>query len=123
MDDSGQARGRIARLFDMDPRSGAVPMPPLRILLALPMAALILAATTATAAAHNAGCVQTGDGTWISVGSGKSSPAVAEQNPRSSDDPPRVGNFLDLTPETTGDQYGARYAVIVGSAVQHPSNC
>lgn len=93
------------------------------MLLALPMAALLILAATATAAAHNAGCVQTGNGSWISVGSGESSPAVPQQNPRSSDDPPRVGNFLDLTPGTAGDQYGARYAVIVGSAVQHPSNC
>ena len=93
--------------------------------LALLIATALMVITTASAAAHNAGCVRTGNGEWVFVGSNNSSPAVPEQNPRSSDDPPdRVGNYLDLTPDTRGDQYGVRFVAEIGNgAVQHPDNC
>jgi hypothetical protein len=95
-----------------------------RIPVALLVTVALMALTASAVAGHNAGCVETGSGRVVTVGSGKPSPEVAEQNPRSSDDPPRQGNFLDLTPDTTGDQYGARYAADQGnSAVGRPGTC
>ncbi len=77
----------------------------------------------APAQAHNAGCVPTGNGTWVSVGSGKVGPDVPEQNPHwhapTSANDPDVGR-LDLI-EGSGDQYGARFAATRdGSAVVPP---
>ncbi len=88
--------------------------------------ALGLAAAPATA--HNAGCVQTGNGKWVFVGSNKPGPYVSEQNPHYHEatptnpnpDPRDVGR-LDLQ-EGPGDQYGARFAADQGnSAVERPS--
>lgn len=104
----------------------------LRISLALLMVTALMALSTASVAAHNAGCVQTGNGEWVFVGSNKSSPEVPERNPMSGDDDPsRPGeNVLDLQPddpstpavESQGDQYGARYAADQGgSAVERPA--
>ena len=106
----------------------------IRIPLALLMIAALMVLSTASVAAHNAGCVETGNGELVFVGSNKSSPEVPEQNPRSGDDDPaRPGtNVLDLQPddpstpavEDRGDQYGARYAADQGeSAVQRPAQC
>jgi hypothetical protein len=64
----------------------------------------------------------TGNGEWIFVGSGKSAPFVPEQNPHYHNAPDVHQGRLDLVPGA-GDQYGARFAVTKGSAVQHPSNC
>jgi hypothetical protein len=94
-----------------------------QISVALTIALAVVASTTATVAAHNAGCVQTGNGDWVFVGSNKSSPAISANSVKSSDDPPRTGVFLDLTPQTTGDQYGARYAAEISPAVERPNNC
>jgi hypothetical protein len=72
----------------------------------------------ASAQAHNAGYVVTGNGDCQEVGSGKEAPFVAEQNPNrnSTTDPGQ----LDLIPGP-GDQYGARFAADQGnSAVQRP---
>lgn len=94
----------------------------LRIPIALILAAALMALTSASVAAHNAGCVQTGSGEWVFVGSNKESPAVPEQNPNSSHDPVRGGNFLDLQPDGPGDQFGARSAADQGnSAVARPN--
>lgn len=94
----------------------------LRIPRALLLAFALMAMTTATVAAHNAGCVQTGNGEWVFVGSNKESPPVPEQNPMSSYDPIRDGNYLDLQPDGSGDQFGARFAADQGdSAVERPS--
>jgi hypothetical protein len=88
------------------------------------IAATAVAFGAPPATGHNAGCVLTGNGTWVFVGSGNEAPLVPEQNPKqnvlggSSD----LGR-LDLQPDTTGDQYGARFAVTKDSAVEHPSNC
>ena len=81
--------------------------------------ALVLGAAPATA--HNAGCVQTGNGEWVFVGSNKSGPFVPEQNPNRNTTPgPNYGR-LDLQPGP-GDQYGARHAADQGnSAVEFPS--
>lgn len=79
----------------------------------------VLAATTVSA--HNAGCVQTGTGEYVFVGSNKDGPIVPEQNPN------RVweaGAFhLDLQPDNaSGDQYGVRFAADQhGSAVERPA--
>ena len=68
------------------------------------------------APAHTAGCVQTGNGEWVFVGSNKSGPFVPEQNPNRN----AATGQLDLVPGP-GDQYGARYAADQGnSAVQRP---
>jgi hypothetical protein len=94
----------------------------LRIPMALILAAAVIALTSSSVAAHNAGCVQTGSGEWVFVGSNKESPAVPEQNPNSRDDPVRGGNFLDLQPDGPGDQFGARSAADQGnSAVARPN--
>jgi hypothetical protein len=87
------------------------------MLLGAIVAAAMVPASPATA--HNAGCVQTGTGEWIFVGSGNDGPLVPEQNPNrnTTTDPGR----LDLIPGS-GDQYGARYAADQGmSAVERPS--
>jgi hypothetical protein len=88
------------------------------------IAAAVVALGAPTAAGHNAGCVLTGNGTWVFVGSGNEAPFVPEQNPKQNElgGPGDLGR-LDLQPQSTGDQYGARFAVTKGSAVQHPSNC
>lgn len=89
-----------------------------RTVLAGAAAALALLAA-APAGAHNAGCVQTGNGKWVFVGSNKEAPLVPEQNPNRN----AGTGQLDLQPGP-GDQYGARFAVDQGnSAVQHPRNC
>jgi hypothetical protein len=84
------------------------------------LGAVVMAAMVAggPAAAHNAGCVQTGTGEWVFVGSNNRGPFVPEQNPNrnTTDEPGR----LDLQPGS-GDQYGARHAVNQGdSAVEGP---
>lgn len=97
----------------------------LRILVAIALASSVMTLVAGTAAAHNAGCVLNGHGEYVFVGSNRGSPAVPEQNPNSSYDPIRDGNFLDLQPGTSGsDQYGARYAADQGdSAVERPFVC
>ena len=81
--------------------------------------ALVLSATPA--AAHNAGCVQTGNGDWVFVGSNKPGPYVPEQNPHYHAAPDADQGRLDLQPGP-GDQYGARFAADQGnSAVERPS--
>ena len=40
-----------------------------------------LALGAGPASAHNAGCVQTGNGEWVFVGSNNNGPLVPEQNP------------------------------------------
>jgi hypothetical protein len=95
-----------------------------RLMILVPLViAVPLAATPANA--HNAGCVQTGTGEWVFVGSGKGGPLVPEQNPmRNVEGPASDLGRLDLQPENRGDQYGARFAADQGnSAVEHPSNC
>jgi hypothetical protein len=80
-----------------------------------------LALGAAPASAHNAGCVQTGNGEWVFVGSNKSAPLVPEQNPHyhAADDADQ--GRLDLQPGP-GDQYGARFAADQGqSAVERPA--
>lgn len=87
---------------------------------ALSAATIAFAATPA--AAHNAGCVQTGNGEWVFVGSGNSGPFVPEQNPNRNTTTGADFGRLDLQPEGPGDQYGARHAADQGnSAVQRPS--
>ena len=87
-----------------------------RITLVGVFAALaLLVAMPATA--HNAGCVQTGNGKWVFVGSNNEAPLVPEQNPNRNAE---TGQ-LDLQPGS-GDQYGARHAADRGSsAVERPS--
>ncbi len=81
--------------------------------------ALVLGAGPATA--HNAGCVQTGTGEWVFVGSNKSAPLVPEQNPHHHAAPDADQGRLDLI-EGPGDQYGARFAAVRGgSAVEPPA--
>lgn len=94
------------------------------------------------ASAHNAGCVETGNGGVVTVGSGKSAPFVSENNPHyhvGFDTGPESNHGrLDLVdadnPNATGDQYGARFAADQGSekhlledrgqsAVQRPGRC
>lgn len=95
-----------------------------RVAVILSTVGVLAALTTAPVAAHNAGCVQTGNGDYVFVGSNKESPAVPATNPNSSFDPRehRMGVFLDLQPESPGsDQYGARFAADQGnSAVDRP---
>jgi hypothetical protein len=97
----------------------------LRILVALALASTVVTLSAAPAAAHNAGCVLTGNGEYVFVGSNNDSPTVSEQNPNSSYDPSRDANVLDLQPQTPGsDQYGTRYAADQGdSAVERPVAC
>ncbi len=80
----------------------------------------------APATAHNAGCVTTGNGTVVSVGSGKDAPFVGEHNPHRHNtvfnqlDADNLGR-LDLV-YGAGDQYGARFASDQGrSAVERPT--
>jgi hypothetical protein len=81
--------------------------------------ALALSATPA--AAHNAGCVQTGNGEWVFVGSNNRGPLVPEQNPNHHAAPDADQGRLDLQ-AGPGDQYGARFAADQGSsAVERPS--
>lgn len=95
-----------------------------RLMLFGALAAASVAFGAPPATGHNAGCVLTGNGTWVFVGSGNEAPFVPEQNPnRNTLGGPADLGRLDLQLETTGDQYGARFAVTQGSAVQHPSNC
>ncbi len=83
--------------------------------------ACAFALSTAPATAHNAGCVQTGNGEWVFVGSNKSAPFVPEQNPHYHAAPDADQGRLDLQ-EGPGDQYGARFAADQGkSAVERPS--
>jgi hypothetical protein len=93
-----------------------------RLIVGVLVAAAVVIASTAPAAAHNAGCVQTGNGDWVFVGSNKSGPFVPEQNPNRNTTPGGDFGRLDLQPEGPGDQYGARHAADQGnSAVQRPS--
>ena len=85
------------------------------------VAASALVLGVAPAAAHNAGCVQTGNGTWVFVGSNNSGPFVPEQNPHHHAAPDADQGRLDLQ-DGPGDQYGARFAAAQGnSAVERPS--
>lgn len=85
---------------------------------ALIAAAVALSAPPATG--HNAGCVQTGTGEWVFVGSGNEAPMVPEQNPHYHAAADADQGRLDLQPGA-GDQYGARYAADQGSsAVERP---
>ena len=94
----------------------------LRFPIAVIVAAALVALTSASVTAHNAGCVQTGSDEGVFVGSNKESPAVPEQNPKSSHDPARGGNVLDLQPDGSSDQFGARLAADQGSsAVTRPN--
>lgn len=91
-------------------------------LLALP--AVLAAVAAAPAGAHNAGCVQTGNGDWVSVGSGKSAPFVPEGNPNRNTTPGADFGRLDLQPDGPGDQFGTRFAADRGgSAVERPNLC
>jgi hypothetical protein len=94
-----------------------------RIALAAVLAAGTIGAGAATVSAHNAGCVQTGNGDYVFVGSNRDSPEVSPNNPNSFTVP--AGTFLDLQPESFGsDQYGARYAADQGgSRVERPVSC
>jgi hypothetical protein len=89
------------------------------------LAAAAVALGAPPASGHNAGCVQTGTGEWVFVGSGNGGPFVPEQNPNRN----TLGGStdlgrLDLQPENRGDQYGARFAADQGnSAVEQPANC
>ncbi len=69
-----------------------------------------LALGTPPASAHNAGCVQTGNGAVVSVGSNKEAPVVSSHNPNS-----LPNGQLDLLPGS-GDQYGARFAAVQGQS-------
>lgn len=91
----------------------------IRAAFALAVVLAVLAAPTVNA--HNAGCIQTGTGDWVFVGSNKDAPIVPEQNPNTVWE---GGVFrLDLQPENAGgDQYGARFAADQGtSSVERPS--
>ncbi|HXG76489.1 MAG TPA: hypothetical protein VNJ53_07965 [Gaiellaceae bacterium] len=89
-----------------------------RIITLVGAAAALALLAAAPAAAHNAGCVQTGNGEWVFVGSRKDAPLVPESNPNRNTD-----GQLDLQPGS-GDQYGARYAADQGnSAVERPASC
>ena len=88
-------------------------------------AAVVCALTVGTspAAAHNAGCVETGNGKVVTVGSGKTGPLVSENNPHYHAAPDSDEGRLDLQPGP-GDQYGARFAADQGSsAVKRPGQC
>ena len=82
--------------------------------------ACLLALNVAPATAHNAGCVQTGNGEWVFVGSNNRGPFVPEQNPHYHAAADADQGRLDLQ-EGPGDQYGARFAADQGmSAVERP---
>lgn len=86
-------------------------------------AACALALSAAPAAAHNAGCVQTGNGDWVFVGSNNNGPHVPEQNPHYHAALDADQGRLDLQ-EGPGDQSGARIAADQGnSAVERPTKC
>lgn len=94
-----------------------------RIVARAVLAGMLLTALVAPAVgAHNAGCVPTGTGEYVFVGSNREGPIVPLANPMSSWDP-AIGNYrLDLQPHNSGDQYGARHAADVGqSAVERPA--
>ena len=79
-----------------------------------------LALGTSPATAHNAGCVQTGNGKWVFVGSNNSAPFVPEQNPHYHALEDADEGRLDLQ-DGPGDQFGARFAADQGnSAVERP---
>jgi hypothetical protein len=83
--------------------------------------AATMALAPAPAAGHNAGCVQTGTGEWVFVGSNNNGPFVPDQNPNRNEIPGPDFGRLDLQ-SGSGDQYGARYAADQGnSAVERPS--
>ncbi len=82
-----------------------------------------VALEAAPAAAHNAGCVVTGSGAVVTVGSGKDAPLVSPNNPHYHGTNDADFGRLDLIPGR-GDQYGARFAADQGnSAVQRPGTC
>ena len=77
----------------------------------------------APASAHNWGCVQTGTGEWVPVGSETEAPLVGEGNPHYHAALDEAHGQLDLQ-EGPGDQYGTRYAADQGnSAVELPGLC
>ena len=85
------------------------------------LVACALALSAVPAGAHNAGCVQTGNGEWVFVGSNNNGPFVPEQNPHHHAAADADQGRLDLQ-EGPGDQYGARFAADQGnSAVERPS--
>ncbi len=86
-------------------------------------AACALALSAAPAAAHNAGCVQTGNGDWVFVGSNNNAPYVSEQNPYHHTATAVDYGRLDLV-EGRGDQYGVRFVAEQEIAVvERPSRC
>jgi hypothetical protein len=92
----------------------------MRRLTLIAAATALIALTPGPAAGHNAGCVQTGNGEWMFVGSNNNAPFVPEQNPNRNTIPGADYGRLDLQPGP-GDQYGARYAADQGnSAVERP---
>ena len=83
--------------------------------------ALAAAVAPGVASSHNAGCVPTGNGKYVFVGSNKNSPEVSEHNPNSGYDAVTGTYYLDLQPGS-GDQFGARHAADQGgSAVERPT--
>lgn len=78
-----------------------------RVLAALVTALLATALTGATVTAHNAGHIHLPTGDCLDVGSGKhnTNPAV------------------DRYPDTSGDEYGARWAADQGQTVIYPRFC
>ena len=94
-----------------------------RLTLFSGLVAAAVAFAVAPASAHNAGCVQAGNGEWVFVGSNENGPFVPEQNPNRNETPGSNFGRLDLQ-EGPGDQYGARYAADQGhSAVELPTQC
>jgi hypothetical protein len=94
-----------------------------RLTLFSGLIAAAIAFAVPPAKAHNAGCVQTGNGEWVFVGSSKDAPFVPEQNPNRNETPGPDFGRLDLQ-EGPGDQYGTRYAADQGnSAVVRPTVC
>ncbi len=93
----------------------------MRRLTIIAVAVGVAAVAAVPANAHNAGCVQTGNGEYVFVGSNKNAPSVSENNPNTIYNPATGEYNLDLQPGP-GDQYGARYAADQGnSAVERPS--
>lgn len=75
------------------------------------------------AMAHNAGCIITGNGGVVAVGSTKSGPFVPQDNPNYHTAADVDEGRLDLV-DGPGDQYGARFAADQGnSAVRRPGTC
>lgn len=92
-----------------------------RLTLSAALAAALVALGAAPAGGHNAGCVQTGNGEWVFVGSNDNAPFVSENNPHYHAAPDADQGRLDLQ-AGAGDQYGARHAADQGnSAVERPS--